>query len=80
MANELRKLNIKADLNFTNRKIAKVLNIASKEEIPFVIVLGENEINNNEFNLKNMFTGEEVKFNLNDYNGIANHIKTTLNK
>ncbi|MHA1893778.1 MAG: histidine--tRNA ligase [Candidatus Helarchaeota archaeon] len=39
-------------------KINKQMKIANKKGIPFVVFLGEDEIKNNEINLKNMETGE----------------------
>ena len=52
LANNLRKLNYKVDLEMNDKKLKKSFEFANRENIPYVIVLGENEVNNNYFNLK----------------------------
>lgn len=66
LANNLRKLNYKVDLEMNDKKLKKSFEFANRENIPYVIVLGENEVNNNYFNLKNMSTGQEDKIALDD--------------
>ena len=61
LANKLRTLGYKVDLEMNDRKVKKCFEFANKENIPYVIVLGEDEIKNNYFNLKNMITGEQFK-------------------
>ncbi len=65
LANDLRQLNIKVDLEMNNKKLKKSLDYCNKENIPYVIILGEDEINNQEFKLKDMFNKQEfiIKFN-----------------
>ena len=48
-----------------NRKIKKSLEYANREKIPYVIVLGNDEVSNNAFKIKNMTNGVEtsIKFN-----------------
>lgn len=62
LASELRKLGYKTDLIFNDRKLNKVLNSANKDGIPYIIILGEDEINKNIFKIKNMITGKEKEF------------------
>ena len=73
LANKLRKLGYKVDLEMNDKKVKKCFEYANKENIPYVIVLGEDEINNKYFNLKNMITGEQTK--IEDINDIKNIIK-----
>ena len=61
LANKLRTFGYKVDLEMNDRKVKKCFEFANKENIPYVIVLGEDEIKNNYFNLKNMITGEQFK-------------------
>lgn len=61
LANRLRTLGYKVDLEMNDKKVKKCFEFANKENIPYVIVLGEDEIKNNYFNLKNMITGEQFK-------------------
>ena len=71
LANKLRNLGYKVDLEMNDKKVKKCFEYANKENIPYVIVLGEDEINNNYFNLKNMITGEQTKIeNINDIKNI----------
>lgn len=63
LANKLRSLNYKVDIEMNDRKVKKCFEYANKENIPYVIVLGEDEIKNNYFNIKNMATGEQFKIN-----------------
>ena len=42
-----------------NKKLKKSLDFCNKENIPYVIILGEDEITNQEFKLKDMINKEE---------------------
>ena len=66
LANNLRKLGYKVDIEMNDRKLKKSFEFANRENIPYVIVLGEDEVNNNYFNLKNMITGEQEKIDINN--------------
>ncbi len=64
LANSLRSLGLKVDLEMNNKKLKKSLDFCNKENIPYVIILGEDEITNQEFKLKDMLNKEEtiIKF------------------
>lgn len=66
LANELRKLDIKVDLEMNNKKLKKSLDFCNKENILYVIILGEDEIANNSFKLKDMINKEEYLINMNE--------------
>lgn len=66
LANSLRNLNIKVDLEMNNKKLKKSLDFCNKENIPYVIILGEDEITNQEFKLKDMFNKQEYLINMNE--------------
>lgn len=66
LANKLRDLGIKVDLEMNNKKLKKSLDFCNKENIPYVIILGEDEINNNSFKLKDMINKEEILINMNE--------------
>ena len=70
IATELRRLGYKVEIEMNNRKIKKSMEYANKENIPYVIVLGEDEIKNNIFNIKDMNTGECYSVNINDIDSI----------
>ena len=73
LANKLRSLGYKVDLEMNDKKVKKCFEYANRENIPYVIVLGEDEIKNNFFNLKNMVSGEQFK--IDDFNKIKDIIK-----
>lgn len=60
---KLRAENIKVELYPDNAKLGKQFQHADKRGIPFAILVGEEEINNQEFTLKNLVTGEQQKVN-----------------
>ena len=64
LANEIRDLGFKVEIEMTRKKFKKSMDYANKEKIPYIIVLGEDEVKRKSFNIKNMNTGEqtEIKF------------------
>lgn len=59
IANVLRNENINAEVYFDNKKIKAKFKYADKLKIPYVIVIGEDEINSGKFTIKNMETGKQ---------------------
>ena len=59
VATELRNENINAEVYLENKKVKAKFKYADKLDIPYVIVIGEDEIANNTVTLKNMQTGEQ---------------------
>jgi histidyl-tRNA synthetase len=74
LANDLRNLGIKVDLEMNNKKLKKSLDFCNKENIPYVIILGEDEITNNSFKLKDMLKKEEYIINMNELEKIKDII------
>ena len=74
LANDLRNLGIKVDLEMNNKKLKKSLDFCNKENIPYVIILGEDEITNNSFKLKDMINKEEYIINMNELDKIKDII------
>jgi histidyl-tRNA synthetase len=56
---KLRALNIKSELYPEAAKMKKQMNYANKREIPFVVMVGSTEVENNTYTLKNMQSGEQ---------------------
>ncbi len=56
---QLRKIGIKSELFPESTKLKKQLNYANKREIPFVVMVGNTEQQNNKYSIKNMQTGEQ---------------------
>lgn len=55
----LRKNNIKSELYPVSAKMKKQMNYANRREIPFVVIVGSAEIENKNYTLKNMQTGDQ---------------------
>ena len=64
LATELRNLGINTEIYSNNKKLKAKMKYADKLQIPYVIVIGEDEINNNKIKLKDMETGEEEEIEL----------------
>lgn len=58
-ANILRKENIYSQIYLEKTKIGKIFNYADKLNIPYVIVIGQEEVSNNKYSFRNMKTGEQ---------------------
>ena len=69
---ELRANSINAELYPDAAKMKKQMNHANKRSIPFVVLVGEEEINSNTYTLKNMSSGEQLKVSLET---LISHIK-----
>ena len=61
LATELRKRGINTEIYLNDKKVKAKFKYADKLKIPYVIVIGEDEINNNVVTIKNMETSEEKK-------------------
>ena len=62
----LRDNAVNAELYPDASKMKKQMNYANKREIPFVILVGEEELKTKVFTLKNMKTGTQEKLNIDD--------------
>ena len=60
LANSLRNKDFKVDIEMNNRKLKKSMEYANKEGIPYVIVLGEDEIKSGNIMVKDMLTGKKI--------------------
>ena len=65
-ANKLREAGINTEVYFDNKKIKAKFKYADKLKIPYVIVIGEDEINTGLLTLKNMTTGEQERLSVED--------------
>ena len=61
IAKKLRDEGISVDLISDNLKLKKQLKYANKNNIPFVMIVGEDEIKSNSFTFKSMENGKQVK-------------------
>jgi len=58
---ELRKNSINSELYPEDKKLKKQMIYANKKAIPYVILIGDNEINANTVTIKNMILGEQTE-------------------
>ena len=75
LANKLRNMGYKVELEMIDKKLKKSLDFANKEKIPYVIILGEDEIANNYFKVKDMFNNKEFEVSMNDLEVIKEYIE-----
>ena len=66
LATKLRNVSINTEIYLNDKKLKAKFKYADKLEIPYVIVMGEDEIKANEVTLKNMKTGEEQKVSIDE--------------
>lgn len=75
LANILRKKGIKVIIEMNNKKIKKCFEWANKKNIPFVTVIGEDEIQNQQLSIKNMQSGESTTYSFNNIEQFASKLK-----
>lgn len=66
VATKLRKEGINTEIYFSDKKIKAKFKYANRLNIPYVVVIGEDEIQNDTITLKNMETGEQNTMKLKD--------------
>lgn len=66
VAGKLRNSKIVSEVYMENVKLKKKLNYANKLGIPYVIIIGEEEVNSNMLTLKEMSTGEQSKLSVDE--------------
>ena len=74
LANELRAQGINTEVFLNNKKLKAKFKYADKLQIPYVIIIGEDELQANKVKVKNMQTGEE-KLVENNAKIIADNLK-----
>uniref|UniRef100_UPI004047EFE9 histidine--tRNA ligase n=1 Tax=Mariniflexile sp. TaxID=1979402 RepID=UPI004047EFE9 len=72
---QLRSEGVNTELYPEADKMKKQMNHANKRNIPFVVLVGEEEIKSNSYTLKNMVSGEQFKVTL---DGLIQHVKKHL--
>ena len=68
---ELRNSGLTVELYPDNAKVAKQFQHADKRNIPFAVIVGDQEMNTNTFSLKNLSTGEQVSL---DFEGLKKRL------
>lgn len=78
LATKLRNAKINTEIYLNDKKLKGKFKYADKLEIPYVIIIGEDEIKNNKVTIKNMKTGEEKKVENDEFEIIRNIKKAVL--
>ncbi|CEN45624.1 Histidine--tRNA ligase [Capnocytophaga canis] len=63
---QLRTLGLKAELYPDSAKMKKQMDYANKRNIPYVVIIGESELEKKSFVVKNMQTGEQFEHGFNE--------------
>ena len=64
VANRLRQGGNNVQIYLENKKIKSQFKYADKLEIPYTVVIGDDEVNSNTYTIKDMITGEQKKIEL----------------
>ena len=75
LANKLREKGIKVVVEMTGRKIKKTIESASKNNVPYVIVLGDSELKDKSIEIKDMKNSTTTKISIDNIEEIYNFIK-----
>ncbi len=75
LASLLRKNNFIVDYDYLNRSVKAQMREANKMNSRFVLFVGGDEFINNELVLKNLTTGQQENFNLNEMSSLISKIK-----
>lgn len=59
LASKIRSVGINTDVYYQNKGMKQKMKYADRLDIPYVVLIGENEVNENKAMLKNMLTGEQ---------------------
>lgn len=70
IATKLRNNGVKTEIYLNNKKLKAKFKYADKLEIPYVIIIGEDEIQKAIVKLKNMTTGEEKEISFNEIDSL----------
>ena len=61
LAQKLRESGINTTVDYSNKKIGDQFKYADKNKIPFVVVIGENEVKTGILKIKELSTGKETE-------------------
>lgn len=76
---KLRKAEVKADLYPDSSKMQKQMKYANKRNVPFIVIIGDRELADNSFVVKNMFKGDQKTYDFSDVKGFLEDLKLFLN-
>jgi histidyl-tRNA synthetase len=71
----LRDYGIRADLYPDEVKVAKQFKYADKREVPFVVLIGDEELRAGQFTVKDMKTGHQESYPMEDWQRFAARLR-----
>lgn len=77
LASQLREEGVNTEVDFSGRKLDKQIRTAVKKQIPYVLFIGETELKEKKYSLKNTKTGDEEKLG---FERLVTHIKDKRRK
>ncbi len=75
LAYQLRKENVRLDIQMTHRKLNKILNMVDRMGIPYVMIVGMDEINQKKVVIKSMKEKESKEFMMDDVASMAAYLR-----
>ncbi len=75
---QLRAAGVRADIYPSDVKVQKQMKFANNRKVPFVILLGAQELKDKTFVVKNMANGEQKTYNLNDVSAFISKLAIIL--
>ena len=64
LASDLRKQGVNVAVDLTDRKVSAQIKTADKESIPFIVVVGEEEVKSGQYKVKSLKDGKETKIDV----------------
>ena len=75
LASKLRQQGVRVIVEFNKKKVKKAFNWASRNNIPYVLVIGDNEVNTGNIKIRDMINSLDIEGNINDIDNICNIVK-----
>lgn len=75
LANELRRFGVRVDIQYNERKLGKILNSLDRQGVPYVLVLGEEEVEKQKIQIKCFRDQAVFDFKIDDYESMASTIQ-----
>ncbi len=73
---QLRRENIRCEMYHEKAKFDKQFKYAEKKRIPFVVIMGEEEVKQNKCNIKNLNKGEQLSFDNHNIKEMINYLRS----
>lgn len=74
LANNLRDLGYKVEVQMQNKKLRKSLDYANRKNIPYVIIVGEDELSKGKIVIKSMLNKDDIEVPINDLKKVKQFI------